>query len=374
MATIRATRNKLGRRYQVYIRKHQHNLTRTFDTSADAKAWANAVESALANESTLRPFKPSDWMHQEAEAEKVPTQDDDHPEPSPQWTLGKALRHYAATVTITKKGEKQESVRLLKWQSHEIATTRLSQITPRQIQNHIEARQKAKKASTTIRNEVLLLSAVFNHAKKLPRLGENPPAWGLVDISNPVDSCTLPTQPPGRNRRLEEAHGDKAGEEARMLEALAAEKYGVKMMAIFIIAVETGMRLSEILDIRANQVKKSHTVTTIVRPDSKNGRPRHVVLSKRATELVDKLRENHKNNEHLILLGTDQVESQWRNARDKAGIKDLHFHDLRHEALSRMASKGLNLGELKAQSGHRTTSILANYLNALPSDVAKKLG
>ena len=73
-------------------------------------------------------------------------------------------------------------------------------------------------------------------------------------------------------------------------------------------------------------------------------------------------------------MGIDQVESQWKNARDKAGIKDLHFHDLRHEALSRMASKGLNLGELKAQSGHRTTSILANYLNALPSDVAKKLG
>ena len=72
-------------------------------------------------------------------------------------------------------------------------------------------------------------------------------------------------------------------------------------------------------------------------------------------------------------MGAEQVDSQWRSAREKTGITDLHFHDLRHEALSRMASKGLNLGELKAQSGHRTTAILANYLNALPSDVAKKL-
>jgi integrase len=373
VATIRKTRNKLGYRYQVYIRAKGQKLTRTFDTSADAKGWASGVESALANESVLRPFLPSDWMHIELTPKAIPL-GDDHPEPSPDWTLGRALRHYADTVTPSKKGEKQELIRLLKWQKHEIATNKLSQVTPRQIQDHIELRQKAGKASTTIRNEVLLLSAVFNHARTLPRLGQNPAPWGLTDIINPVDACTLPPAPASRNRRLEEAHGELKSEESRMLDALALGKYGVKMTAIFVLALETGMRLSEILDIRANQVKRSKGVTTIVRPDSKNGRPRHVVLSKRATELVEKLHEGHTGTQYLLLLGLDQVESQWKNAREKAGVVDLHFHDLRHEALSRMASKGLNLGELKAQSGHRTTSILANYLNALPSDVAKKLG
>jgi integrase len=372
MATIRKTKNTKGTRWQVYIRAKGHKLTRTFSTAGDAKAWASAVESAIANESALRPFNESDWMHAEKEQEKPAG--DDSPTPSPDWTLSKALRHYAETVSITKKGEKQELKRFNLWHEREIAKERLRDITPRQIQDHIEERLKAGRANNTIRNDVLLLSAVFNHARRLPRLGETPAPWGLTELVNPVDACTLPPPPSNRHRRLAEAEGETESEESRMLAELAKGKYARKMLAIVVLAIETGMRQSEILDIIANQIKKQNGVTMIVRPDSKNGHARNVVLSKRATELVDELRKNRKGNEYLILLQAEQVDSQWRSARDRARIKDLHFHDLRHEALSRMASKGLNLGELKAQSGHRTTSILANYLNALPSDVAKKLG
>ena len=51
----------------------------------------------------------------------------------------------------------------------------------------------------------------------------------------------------------------------------------------------------------------------------------------------------------------------------------FRFHDLRHEALSRMAGLGLTIGELQAQSGQRTAQILLRYVNAKPSEIAKKL-
>ena len=52
----------------------------------------------------------------------------------------------------------------------------------------------------------------------------------------------------------------------------------------------------------------------------------------------------------------------------------VRFHDLRHEALSRMAGMGLTIGELQAQSGHTTAQILLRYVNARAGDIAKKLG
>jgi integrase len=52
----------------------------------------------------------------------------------------------------------------------------------------------------------------------------------------------------------------------------------------------------------------------------------------------------------------------------------LKFHDLRHEGLSRMANRNLTLGELQAQSGHRTAQVLMRYLNARVVEVRRKLG
>jgi integrase len=68
------------------------------------------------------------------------------------------------------------------------------------------------------------------------------------------------------------------------------------------------------------------------------------------------------------------VSYRWRRMREKTGITNLKIHDLRHEALSRMAEKGLHIGELKAQSGHKTAQTLLRYVNAVPANIAQKLG
>ena len=55
-------------------------------------------------------------------------------------------------------------------------------------------------------------------------------------------------------------------------------------------------------------------------------------------------------------------------------MQDFRFHDVRHEALSRMADMNMTLGELQAQSGHRTAQMLMRYVNARPKDILAKLG
>ena len=103
-----------------------------------------------------------------------------------------------------------------------------------------------------------------------------------------------------------------------------------------------------------------------------------MVLTTRAAATLDELLGRlppHADADHrLIRLDAMEVTYRWRLARSRTQVKGLRFHDLRHEGLSRMAEKGLNLGELREQSGHRTAQVLLTHVNARVSEVAKKLG
>lgn len=163
-----------------------------------------------------------------------------------------------------------------------------------------------------------------------------------------------------------------------MLAAVKAGADGEEMALVCVLALDTGMRLSELLDIRVGQVKRTRGGRYIERPDSKNGHARKVVLTSRAATTLDTLLaalpEGAAKDRRLFTLDAAQVDYRWRSARKAAEVKGLHFHDLRHEGLSRMAEKGLTIGELAEQSGHRTAQVLLRYVNAKVSEVARKLG
>jgi integrase len=93
-----------------------------------------------------------------------------------------------------------------------------------------------------------------------------------------------------------------------------------------------------------------------------------------AVDALLALRPQSEPHARLFRLNVPAVEYRWKLARKAAGVTGLRWHDLRHEGLSRMAEKGLTLGELKAQSGHRTAQVLLGYVNAKAAEVARKLG
>ena len=63
----------------------------------------------------------------------------------------------------------------------------------------------------------------------------------------------------------------------------------------------------------------------------------------------------------------------WDRLCKRAAIDDLHFHDLRHEAISRFFEMGLSVPEVALISGHRDYRMLFRYTHLRAEDVAKKL-
>ena len=67
------------------------------------------------------------------------------------------------------------------------------------------------------------------------------------------------------------------------------------------------------------------------------------------------------------------LEQAWRRLCERAGVSGLRFHDLRHEAVSRLFEKGLNVVEVSAISGHRELKMLKRYTHLSADDLAARI-
>ncbi|BCI67434.1 integrase [Acetobacter aceti] len=338
--------------------------------------WASRVEIAI-NDEIANPnmvFKKEYWKPKKVEKPKPKKlieaeQREFENIPSVNWPLKKAIQKYMYEDLESLKGFKQALLRLKMWMRSEFADVPLKDISAEMIHEwKIKRRTNKGKAPSpsTIRNDLYRLSVIFETARK--PVTKN--GWGLTELHNPVKEILLPSPSAGRERRL---HGD---EEQRLRQALAIGCHPLEMSCFFEISLATGMRKSEILNATADEVKQGRMGWSIKKSDTKNGTSRTVHLSERATESVLKLiNVNHGKtyNNRLFSICSTTVDNLWKTARRRAGCPDLRIHDLRHEAISRLADAGLSLGALASMSGHKTSQMLLRYINAKESDIREKL-
>jgi len=131
------------------------------------------------------------------------------------------------------------------------------------------------------------------------------------------------------------------------------------------------MRRSELLALRWEDVFPEECYLQL--HDSKNGESRDVPLSRKAIETLQVV-PRLDGDERVFPITDEAIKQVFQRAVVRAGIDDLHFHDLRHEATSRLAGRLSNVLELGAMTGHKTLRMLARYYHPRASDLARKLG
>ena len=212
---------------------------------------------------------------------------------------------------------------------------------------------------STVRKELYMLSKVlgFAQAEKgiaLPR-------------GNPVEKIRKPSDGKGRDRRL-------SAEEWQALEKECQASRNPWLWPAVQLAVETAMRQGEILSLTWPQVDMERRLALLVDPEKiKNSEPRAVPLSSSAVTVLNALPRSVSG----LVLPVERLTlyHAFRYACDRARIKNFTFHDLRHEALSRLAERGdFSVLELAAVSGHKTLQMLKRYTHLQVEALAKKLG
>ncbi len=107
-------------------------------------------------------------------------------------------------------------------------------------------------------------------------------------------------------------------------------------------------------------------------PDTKNGQARDVPLSTAAERILAAL--PRRMDGKVWTYTQEGMRASWRRALMQAAITGLHFHDLRHEATSRLFEKGFNPMEVSAITGHKTLQMLKRYTHLRAEDLAKRMG
>ena len=279
-----------------------------------------------------------------------------HKEP----TLGEGLELYREKVSILKKGYVQESYRIAHILKSPLAAKPMREVTSPDIATFRDTRLAQKNQRTgkpispaTVRLEMSLLSNVFDVGRI---------EWGACD-SNPVTNVRKPKSPPGRDRRL-------LPREERLIFRYCHNHTTKELYSLVILALETAMRQGELLKLEWQHINLRNRIAHL--PDTKNGSKRDVPLSLKAREAL--IRLGVKTKGRVFSYTSNGIKSAWRVMMMRLGIEDLHFHDLRHEACSRLFELNtLDVMEIAAISGHKSLSMLKRYTHLKAVKLVKKL-
>jgi integrase len=138
------------------------------------------------------------------------------------------------------------------------------------------------------------------------------------------------------------------------------------------LALETAMRRGEILNMRWRDVSVEKRTLHI--PVTKSGYARTIPLSGAALALLRKLNERgHDRAKRVLPITENAAKMAWKRLVKRAGLVNLRFHHLRHEAISRFFEKGLNVPEVALISGHRDPRMLFRYTHPRAEYIAAKL-
>ncbi len=375
-------------RWQAKIRrKGWPAQSKTFRTRGDAEAWARAVE----REMDIGAFVKRD------DAERT--------------TFKEAADRYAREVLPSKRGKAQDEY-VLKRVVEQFGAYSLASISPALLSGYRDERLKAVSGQTVI-HELGMVSRIFQTAAI---------DWRIpLPQGNPVALVRKPSAATERTRQLE-------GEEEGLLLKALSECESPWPHAAAVLAIETAGRQSELLALKWNEIDLKRRVARMRGKDggvTKSGEAyRDVPLSKRAVALLEGLPRSvkgfvlplsqnalqlaweracararkahvHEQLRHrLATKGLDE-EAQAREIRalvfkkrqpqpltlellatleveDKT-LTNLHFHDLRHEATTRLADK-LAMHELMKITGHKTSRMLSRYYHPKAESLALKIG
>lgn len=275
-------------------------------------------------------------------------------------TLGAALALYRTKVSILKKGYAQESYRVDALMRAPMASRVMREIGSPDIADYRDWRLEQRNARTgkpisaaTVRLEMSLLSSVFDVARI---------EWGACG-PNPVTDVRKPAPPPGRDRRL------LPREERRIMRYCHGHPT-FELISVIVLALETAMRQGELLKLDWSHINLRQGIAHL--PETKNGSKRDVPLSMKAREAI--MRLGVKTQGRVFTYTANGLKSAWRLMNMRLAIQDLHFHDLRHEATSRLFELGtLDMMEVAAITGHKSLSMLKRYTHLRAVKLVKKL-
>lgn len=287
---------KKGNGWEVSVCRKGVRRSRTFNTKTEASFWAAETEKDILA----------------GHVGKIPDK-----------TFAELLRRYGNDVSTTKRGCDWELKRINMLCRDEMTSVMLTDLKPDIFASWRDRRLRVVSVGTVLR-EWNLLSHAINVAIK---------EWCWLR-ENPLKNIKRPAQPRPRDRLISD------DELQRLLFALGyeydrhPETYSARVGAALLFAIETAMRAGEICGLNWENVNIEKCTARLIK--TKNGHKREIPLSTEAIRILNQVKSE---SDSVFNLKSSQVDSLFRKAKKMTIIEDLHFHDSRATAITRLAKK-----------------------------------
>ena len=266
-------------------------------------------------------------------------------------TLGELLNRYSQQITPAKRGAETEQRRFNRLINDSISDYSIEQLTSQTLASFRDRR--LLDGQRACEYDLILI----RHCLKVA-MSE----WGLMLSVNPVDQIKKPPSPKARERRLNDGEYER-------LEAASKLTQNAHIWPIVVFAIETGMRRGEILGLTWDNIDLKRRTAFL--PLTKNGSSREAPLSTKAVCVLQQQRM--RTGISPFPVNSNAFRLAWDRLRGRAGLNDLRFHDLRHEAISRFFEMGLTVPEVALISGHKDVKMLFRYTHLKVDSVVSRL-
>ncbi|MFZ2974811.1 MAG: site-specific integrase [Ferribacterium limneticum] len=340
MATIR---QKDSGSWQAIVRRRGWpQQSKTFRTKTEALQWSKGIETEI-NRGSFQSYN---------QAERTVFKD-----------LLTRFKNDFAPFHYRERSDKKEAWRFQSDRLEDFFSDySISAIDPPLIARYRDERLRPPAGSnrpavqgSTVRKEIYLLSRIFEFAISECHIP--------LPHGNPVEGVRKPVENESRDRRL-------SREEWTVLDAECKRSRNPLLHMAFIFATETAMRQEELLTLTRENIDEHRKIAFL--PHTKNGEARYVPLTNLALKIVKEL--PHSGNSRIFAMERLTLYHAFNAAVKRASITDYTWHDLRHEALSRLAERGdLSLLEIASIGGHKTLQMVKRYTHLEASKIADKL-
>lgn len=325
--------------WQAKVRRKGHpSQSKTLPTKKEAEAWAREIEAQMDKGSFIS----------RSVGEKTTMT-----ELIKQFKNDFAIHHYRKRVD-SKEAWRFQCQHLINF----FGEYAVAVVTPQLVAKYRDERMTLVSGTTT-RKEINMLSKIFDVASK---------EFGIqLANGNPVLNVRKPKENKGRDRRLTES------DFSILMEQCHRSRNDWLVYAVEL-SIETAMRQAELLSLEWHNIDYDNHLAYLTDTDKiKNETSRAVPLSSKAIRTLESM--PHHISGRVIPLERMTLYHAFVAAVKRANIDNFTWHDLRHEALSRLGSRGdLSIIELSKMSGHKTLQMLMKYIHLHETELAKKLG
>lgn len=336
--------SKRGRRWRAQVAKagpdgQTVRESETFSTKAEAAAWSVQREAQIVSGKR---------------------------QPGIDKTFGQMLIRYAAEVSPGKDGGRWEQVRIDALVDGRpdafppvppdpLAAVRLAEIDERDIAGWRDRRLRQVSASSVLREWKLLSNACTVAVKE----------WLWLD-THPMSGLRRPTEAEPRDRRISDDEIQRLAHCLGYERETAPATKTARVGAAFLFAIETAMRAGEIAGLcwQDVEIERRFCRTQGKTPAAR----REVPLSSEALRILQQL-DTVRDGDSVFQTSTASIDALFRKGKARALIDDMHFHDSRHEGITRL-SKQLHVLALARAVGHKDLRMLQVYYNESAEDLA----